>query len=51
MLNKNFNNKKLKSNIYIPESTNIYRGKKFFDEFLDIDYDKVENYMANLSEN
>jgi len=46
-----FNNKKMKGNIYIPESTNIYRGKRFFDEFLDIDYADVENYMANLSEN
>lgn len=46
-----FNNKKMKGNIYVPESTNIYRGKRFFDEFLDIDYSDVENYMANLSEN
>lgn len=46
-----FNNKKMKGNIYIPESTNIYRGKRFFDEFLDIDYSDVENYMANISEN
>ena len=45
-----FNNKKMKGNIYIPESTNIYRGKRFFDEFLDIDYSDVEEYMANLSE-
>ena len=40
----------MKGNIYIPESTNIYRGKRFFDEFLDIDYSDVEEYMANLSE-
>ena len=42
-----FNNKKMIGNIYIPESTNIYQGKRFFDEFLDIDYDEVENYMTN----
>lgn len=45
-----FNNKKMKGNPYIPESTNIYRGEKFFDEFLNIKYDDVEKYMANLSE-
>ena len=45
-----FNNKKMKGNIYIPEESNIYRGKRFFDEFLDVRYSDVENYMANLSE-
>lgn len=45
-----FNNKKMKGNPYIPEKSNIYRGKRFFDEFLKIPYDDVENYMANLSE-
>lgn len=45
-----FNNKKMKGNIYIPEETNIYRGKRFFDEFLTIPYDSVESYMSNLSE-
>lgn len=45
-----FNNKKMKGNIYIPEETNIYRGKKFFDEFLQVDYDELEKYMSNLSE-
>jgi hypothetical protein len=45
-----FNNKKMKGNIYIPEESNIYRGKRFFDEFLDIAYEDVEKYMANLSE-
>ena len=46
-----FNNKKMKGNIYIPEASNINRGKRFFDEFLDIEYSEVEEYMANLSEN
>lgn len=46
-----FNNKKMKGNIYIPEEQNIYRGKRFFDEFLDVKYSDVEDYMANLSEN
>ena len=40
----------MKGNIYIPEESNIYRGKRFFDEFLDVRYSDVENYMANLSE-
>ena len=40
----------MKGNIYIPEETNIYRGKRFFDEFLTIPYDSVESYMSNLSE-
>lgn len=45
-----FNNKKMKGNIYIPEQSNIYRGKRFFDEFLDVEYKDVEEYMASLSE-
>ena len=45
-----FNNKKMKGNIYIPESSNIRRGKRFFDEFLSIKYDDVDNYLQNLSE-
>lgn len=46
-----FNNKKKKENIYIPEKTNIMRGKTFFDEFLSADYNEVESYLLNLSEN
>lgn len=45
-----FNNKKMKGNIYVPESTNIRRGKAFFDEFLSIKYEDVDSYMRNLSE-
>ncbi len=45
-----FNNKKMNGNIYIPESTNIFRGKRFFDEFLDIEYDEVEDYIVTPSE-
>lgn len=45
-----FNNKKMKGNIYVPEETNIYRGKRFFDTFLNVDYFDVEKYMKNLSE-
>ncbi|WP_295153699.1 HinfI family type II restriction enzyme [uncultured Brachyspira sp.] len=45
-----FNNKKMKGNIYIPEDSNIRRGKKFFDEFLSINYDNIDNYLQNLSE-
>ncbi len=46
-----FNNKKMKGNIYVPENLNIYRGKRFFDEFLNVDYNDVEKYMSELSEN
>ena len=45
-----FTNKKMKGNIYIPEKLNIKRGKNFFEEFLSIKYDDVDNYMKNLSE-
>ncbi|MDY4281179.1 MAG: restriction endonuclease [[Pasteurella] mairii] len=45
-----FNNKKMKGNIYIPELTNIRRGKAFFEEFLRIKYEDVDSYMRNLSE-
>ena len=45
-----FTNKKMKGNIYIPEKTNIKRGKKFFDEFLTVTYEDVDNYLSNLSE-
>lgn len=45
-----FNNKRMKGNIYVPEDTNIRRGQAFFDEFLNISYDSVDNYMKNLSE-
>ncbi len=43
-----FNNKRLKGNFYIPESTHIYRGKRFFDEFLDIDYNEVIKYKDSI---
>lgn len=45
-----FNNKKMKGNIYVPEITNIYRGKRFFDEFLNIRYEDIDTYMLQLSE-
>lgn len=45
-----FNNKKMKGNIYVPEKTNIYRGQRFFDEFLNVDYNELEQYMLNISE-
>lgn len=46
-----FNNKKMKNNPYIPESTNIRRGERFFSEFLsNINYDDLNNYMTSLSE-
>ena len=45
-----FNNKKMKGNIYIPESTNIRQGEEFFKDFLKIKYQDVDNYLENLSE-
>lgn len=45
-----FNNKKMKGNIYVPESTNIRRGQKFFEEFLTTSYKSVDDYLTELSE-
>lgn len=46
-----FNNKKMKGNIFIPEKTNIFRGERFFNEFLSkISYEELSNFMENLSE-
>lgn len=45
-----FNNKIMKGNIYVPEATNIRRGKRFFDEFLHTSYDDVDKYLSTLSE-
>ena len=45
-----FTNKRMKGNIYIPEETNIRRGKAFFDEFLSVRYSEVDEYMSGLSE-
>lgn len=46
-----FTNKKMKGNNYIPEETNIIRGRRFFDEFLTIKYDDLEKCLSNISEN
>lgn len=46
-----FNNKKMKGNIYIPEKTNILIGRSFFEKFLSISYDELEEYLIKLSEN
>lgn len=45
-----FNNKIMKGNIYIPEENNIYRGKRFFDKFLNVKYNELDEYLSNLSE-
>lgn len=45
-----FTNKKMKGNIYIPERTNIKRGKAFFEEFLHVSYEEVDGYLSTLSE-
>lgn len=44
-----FTNKRMKGNIYIPEKE-IYRGKRFFDNFTNIKYEELEKYMLNISE-
>ncbi len=46
-----FNRKILKGNIYVPEEEYIYRGKKLFEEFFSIEYDKVDKLLENISEN
>ncbi|MCQ2562101.1 MAG: restriction endonuclease [Alphaproteobacteria bacterium] len=45
-----FTNKKMKGNIYIPEQTNILRGRNFFEKFLSVKYSDVDDYLSNLSE-
>ena len=42
-----FVNEKTQGNIYVPEETNIFRGKKYFEEFLDIKYENMEYFLAN----
>ncbi len=44
-----FNNKKMKGNIYLPESSVIYRGKRFFDTFTTIDYNELDLAFSNIS--
>lgn len=45
-----FTNKRMKGNIYIPESE-IYRGNRFFDKYTTIKYADLEEYMLSISEN
>ncbi|MCX5783574.1 MAG: restriction endonuclease [Elusimicrobia bacterium] len=45
-----FNRKIMKGNIYVPEQKNIYRGEKLFTEFLSTNYDELDNYLTNISE-
>lgn len=45
-----FTNKKMKQNVYLPEETNILRGKQFFDKFLSVKYEDVDEYLNTLSE-
>ncbi len=43
------NEKILKGNIYIPEDTCIYRGRKLFDEkFPSISYDELDEYLREI---
>ncbi|MDR2458170.1 MAG: hypothetical protein LBD41_06810 [Clostridiales Family XIII bacterium] len=46
-----FTSKTMKGNIYVPESTNILRGKAFFDKFIkNISYDELNKYLTEISE-
>ena len=45
-----FNKKIMKGNIYVPEETHIYRGEKFFNEFLTMKYNDVDESLKNVSE-
>lgn len=42
--------KRLKGNIYLPETENIYRGNKLFTEFFTIDYQDLDNLMNNIGD-
>lgn len=44
-----FTNKIMKGNIYVPEQTHILRGEQFFDEFLSIKYNELEEIIASIS--
>ena len=43
--------KKLKGNIYLPETENIYRGDKLFKEFFTINYQDIDKLMSGIGEN
>ena len=45
-----FTNKRMKGNIFVPESE-IYRGSRFFEKYTTIKYYELEQYMLNISEN
>lgn len=45
-----FNNKKLKGNIYTPE-TNIMRGEALFEKFTNFKYIDLDKYITNMSNN
>ncbi|MCF8054281.1 MAG: TdeIII family type II restriction endonuclease [Deltaproteobacteria bacterium] len=44
-----FTRKRMKGNIYVPEERNIYRGEKFFNEFLRVQYEDLDSYLKNVS--
>ena len=45
-----FNNKRMKGNIYLPENECIYRGERFFKEFLKFDYAALQRVFENFAE-
>ena len=42
--------KRMKGNIYIPESFNIYRGNRLFKEFFSVKYEELDELMKNISD-
>lgn len=42
--------KKLKGNIYLPETENIYRGDRLFKEFFSIKYETLDEQLRNISD-
>ena len=43
-----FNQKKMKGNIYVDEAHHIYRGAKLFEEFFEIKYQEIDEYIKNI---
>ena len=41
----------MKGNIYIPESQNIYRGERLFNEYFSLTYDELDDFMRNIGDN
>lgn len=44
-----FNNKRMKGNIYVPETSAIFRGEKFFKTFTTVNYQDIDNAFLCIS--